>query len=608
MRFFGYSLRNLVPGFVAAICVAVVGGLAVFCFVIFGGLNLGAYWSDPKPVYWTLHHTFKNSVWWRATEEVPADLDEKGRIRLGAQHYANACAKCHGGPGLGQNPQALAMRPRPQHLAEVVNQFTDGELHYILDSGVRMSAMPAWPTIGREDEIWNVVAFIRQLPGMTAEEYTGLLEHQELPGNPSIPYGEPGPRVDNGIDDGPRERWPEEEYAYFSPATEWRDFAIEGDVVQRCAACHGANGDGAATEGRAPNLTILSGDYITESLEEFASGERRSGIMQIVAANLSAGQREQLGQYYDSLPDAPPAGTVEADMARGEEIATEGKITAAVPACVTCHNNSGVESERIGLLDPPDLAGQSPHYIKAQLELFARGVREGGAVWKPMGYIASNLDPEEMDAVAAWFSAQEPGAQIGRHDLLASADPAAGEAVVQNVCKKCHTVRGIGSQSGDTPNLTLQYPHYIQQQLWKFREDIRPNSQMGQTARQISEADIANVAAYFGGQEPLAVTREVDPQLVASGRSIAQDGLPGADVPACLTCHGERLTSAINIVPRLLGQNRAYLEKRLDQFAGDTGNDIYALSPMPRIASRMSEEQREAVAAWFSAQAPLAKR
>ncbi len=608
MRIFGYSLGRLVPGFVAAVCLAIVGGVLVFLFVILGGLNLAATWADPKPVYWTLHHTFKNSVWWRATEDVPDDLDDEGRIRLGAQHYANACAKCHGGPGLGQNPQALAMRPRPQHLAEVVDQFTDGELHYILDSGVRMSAMPGWPTWGREDEIWNVVAFIRQLPDMTSEQYVSWLEDRTLAATPSVPYGERGPLIDNGIDDAPfQERFPAEEYAYQSPATEWRDFAIQGDVIQRCAACHGSEGTGEATLGRAPNLTVLDGEYITASLRDFASGERKSGIMQIVASNLSAQQREEIGQYYASLADQPPPVIGGRNMEVGERIATEGKIVAAVPACVTCHNNATVTSDGVAGINPPDLAGQSPIYIKQQLEFFAAGVREGGARWKPMGYIASQLDDAEMEALAGWFSAQEPGAEIERQDLLANADLAAGEEVVIRVCDECHTRLGIGSQAGDVPNLTLQNPQYLHQQLWKFREDIRPNSRMSQTTKQISEEDMANAAAYFGAAEPITVTREVDPDLVAAGEDIAQNGIPDEDVPACLSCHGAQPTSEIAIIPRLLGQNRAYLQKRLDQFAGLTGEDIYDLSPMPRIATRMTGEQREAVAAWFSAQLPLAK-
>ncbi|SPJ24983.1 c-type cytochrome [Palleronia abyssalis] len=608
MKIFGYSLKSLIPGFVATVALAAVGGVVVLGFVLAGAISVAATWPDPKILYYTLHTTFKNSVWWRAAEDVPGDLDDEGRIALGAQHYANACAKCHGGPGLGQNPQALAMRPRPQHLPAVVDQFSDGELHYILNSGVRMSAMPAWPTYGREDEIWNVVAFIRQLPEMTAEEYTGLLQDRTLAATPEIPYGERGPVIDNGIDDAPgQERWPREEYGYFAPSTEWRDFAIQGDVVQRCAACHGADGSGEATNGRAPNLTVLSSDYITDALTDYASGARRSGIMQIVATNLSTEQRVRLGEYYDSLPDVRAPGTVDGDIALGREIATTGKVLAAVPACVTCHNNDEVGSGPVASLDVPNLAGQSPIYIRQQLELFAAGQRQGGAPWTPMTYIASNLSTDEMDAVASYFAAEEPGQVIEAQDRLADANIEAGLDVVERVCDECHTVAGLGSQSGDVPNLTMQGPDYIHQQLVKFREDIRPNSQMGQTAKQLSMEELSNAAAYFGNLPATGVGRDIDAELAAAGSDIAQYGIEDQNVPACLTCHGPNPTEEISILPRLHGQNYVYLNERLDQFAGDSGNDLYALSPMHRIATRMTGEQREAVAAWFSVQEPLVK-
>ncbi|QFU07673.1 Cytochrome c4 precursor [Rhodobacteraceae bacterium THAF1] len=610
MKIFGYSFRSLIPGFVAAIGVAVVGGVVVGAFVLSGAISVAATYGDPKILYYALHTTFKNSVAWRATEDVPEDLDDEGRIALGAQHYANACAKCHGGPGLGQNPQALAMRPRPQHLAAVVDQFEDGELHYILDAGVRMSAMPAWPTSGREDEIWNVVAFIRQLPEMSADEYIELLQDQELAVEPqSVAYGERGPLIDNGIDDDPnQDRWPEEEYAYQSPATEWRDFAVQGDVVQRCAACHGGAGAGEATNGRAPNLTVLSGDYIQQALTDYASGSRKSGIMQIVASNLSAQQRVNLGEYYDSLPDQATEIAYGGDIGAGEEIATTGKLLSAVPACVTCHNNGDVGDGRVASLDVPELAGQSPIYIEQQLRLFRAGIREGGAAWKPMQYIASQLTDEDMVNLAAYFSAQEVGADIQPTDRLADASIDAGAEVVQLVCKECHTEQGIGSQSGDTPNLSLQGSDYLHQQLIAFREDIRKNSsQMRQTARQISLDDIANVAAYFGAQDPIAVSRDSEVGDANSGADIATYGLEEVGVPSCLTCHGPNPTEEIGILPRLHGQNQVYIEQRLDYFAGDSGNDVYGLSPMHRIASAMTEDQRADVAAWFAAQEPLVK-
>ena len=67
------------------------------------------------------------------------------------------------------------MKPAPQYLPAVLDQFSDEQLFVILEKGVMMSAMPPWIAEGRPDEIWSVVAFLRAMEqGLTAGEYNEL--------------------------------------------------------------------------------------------------------------------------------------------------------------------------------------------------------------------------------------------------------------------------------------------------------------------------------------------------------------------------------------------------------------------------------------------------
>ena len=61
-----------------------------------------------------------------------------------------------------------------QALPSVVGQFTDSELFEIVDHGVKYSAMPSWPTQARDDEVWSMVAFLRQLPAGVPLLWVGL--------------------------------------------------------------------------------------------------------------------------------------------------------------------------------------------------------------------------------------------------------------------------------------------------------------------------------------------------------------------------------------------------------------------------------------------------
>lgn len=57
--------------------------------------------------------------------------------------------------------------------------MSDGALFYVIENGVRLSGMPAWGEAGAHDdaETWELVHFIRHLPGLTPEE---LAEMDEL--------------------------------------------------------------------------------------------------------------------------------------------------------------------------------------------------------------------------------------------------------------------------------------------------------------------------------------------------------------------------------------------------------------------------------------------
>jgi hypothetical protein len=49
------------------------------------------------------------------------------------------------------------------------------EQFWIIKHGVKLTAMPAWGKTHSDDLIWDMVAFVRGLPGMTAEQYKAAI-------------------------------------------------------------------------------------------------------------------------------------------------------------------------------------------------------------------------------------------------------------------------------------------------------------------------------------------------------------------------------------------------------------------------------------------------
>jgi mono/diheme cytochrome c family protein len=87
-------------------------------------------------------------------------------------HWADHCATCHANDGSGDTE--LGKRtypPAPDMRMPATQRLTDGELYYIIENGIRLTAMPAWGGGERDQrESWKLVHFIRHLPQLTDTE------------------------------------------------------------------------------------------------------------------------------------------------------------------------------------------------------------------------------------------------------------------------------------------------------------------------------------------------------------------------------------------------------------------------------------------------------
>jgi cytochrome c553 len=87
-------------------------------------------------------------------------------IADGKQAFSYYCAACHGLDAQNTGvPFAGRMSPPPPSLASKdVQQYTDGQLKWVIDNGIRPSGMPGSSGILSNDEIWSIVIYIRHLP------------------------------------------------------------------------------------------------------------------------------------------------------------------------------------------------------------------------------------------------------------------------------------------------------------------------------------------------------------------------------------------------------------------------------------------------------------
>ena len=102
--------------------------------------------------------------------------------------------------------------------------------------------------------------------------------------------------------------------------------------------------------------------------------------------------------------------------------------------------------------------------------------------------------------------------------VAAAADVEAGKEKAAAVCAACHGASGV-SVSDTIPNLAGQKVRYIEVQLKALKDGNRKNPIMNAIAGQLSDSDIANLAAHFSAQPGAtgAAKSEFLPNLAKTG-------------------------------------------------------------------------------------------
>jgi cytochrome c553 len=337
--------RLLVRVVIAAAAALLLGALVVASGIVPVPASSG-HWAVTN---WLLHFAMQRSVATHSRGVETPDIGGDRRLLVGAGHYETGCRFCHGAPGQRMPRVPQASTPHPPALAMQLERYDAAELFYIVRHGIKFTGMPAWPAPLREDEVWSVVAFLRVLPRLSAEDYRTLVQ------GPAELYAADAPQV----------------------------------VLTRCARCHGAHGRGRG-EGAFPSLAGQKPLYLSQSMEAYARGSRHSGIMEPVAAELTPSELEQVVDWYARQPGASPR-----VFARASDLAArDGRI----PLCESCHADADQRHAAF-----PRLTDQHPAYLEQQLELLADGRRGGGPYFELMKTVVHWLEPRQRRALAEHF-------------------------------------------------------------------------------------------------------------------------------------------------------------------------------------------------------------
>ncbi|PWK52865.1 c-type cytochrome [Pleionea mediterranea] len=181
---------------------------------------------------------------------------------------------------------------------------------------------------------------------------------------------------------------------------------------------------------------------------------------------------------------------------------------------------------------------------------------------------------------------------------LASTATAEGDAVkgqqAATACAACHGADGNTPLAPNYPKLSGQRANYAEKQLHDFKSGERDNAVMAGQVANLSDEDMANIAAFYASLEPQFAA--VPAKYIEQGERLYRAGDKATGIPACAACHGPKgrgLDSAA--FAALGGQSPQYTIEQLKAFRdGTRANDANRM--MRDIAAKLSDEQMEALA------------
>lgn len=185
--------------------------------------------------------------------------------------------------------------------------------------------------------------------------------------------------------------------------------------------------------------------------------------------------------------------------------------------------------------------------------------------------------------------------------LIVSAVPALAGNMEPASVRNCTWCHGASAQGyAPAPRLAGQRPRYTESQILSFRKHTRDNP----FSKQFMWGAVANLsprtahylAVYFSKQLPKAAN-DGDQGLATAGKTLFEDGDPASNTVSCAVCHGPN-AEGIGEIPRLGGLSYYYLKRKLTQWG--EGYHSAAKAPMPRIASKLSSNEIEALASYLS--------
>jgi cytochrome c553 len=224
---------------------------------------------------------------------------------------------------------------------------------------------------------------------------------------------------------------------------------------------------------------------------------------------------------------------------------------------------------------------------------------DAGRLHAPVRRLPRSHLPDQLPALSARGLLALPLLAAVALAAASATAPAAGvEAGRRKAepCAACHGPDGNAAIPG-VPSLSAMPAFYTHWQLLMYRDGRRTDPQMTPFVQHLTDADLADLSAFYAAQPARPRPAAVDEAKAVAGRALAQS-------QHCGSCHAPDLMGQ-NQVPRLAGQDFDYLMKRLRGYKARTTSDLDGMMTM--VAQSLSDDDVEKLVHFMAAARPTTR-
>jgi cytochrome c553 len=171
-------------------------------------------------------------------------------------------------------------------------------------------------------------------------------------------------------------------------------------------------------------------------------------------------------------------------------------------------------------------------------------------------------------------------------------------------CVICHGKEGRATNHGYFPRIAGKPAAYLYNQLQNFKAGLRQYQPMNHLVQHLSDDYLRDIAKYFSELDlpyPPARVTGLTAVEQRTAENLVRQGAPERGIPACTSCHGQKMAGALPAIPGLLTLPADYL---VAQFGAWRTGQRRAMAPdcMADIAKRLSRDEVSVMAKWLAAQ------